>query len=280
MSKLRICEMFGNSNQWAIQGEGMFAGVPSIFIRTFGCNLRCQFGDIGFKESNMLRMTACTYNSLEALPIAKTGCDTFYSIYPEFVHMTKEMTEEELLIELAHAIGGQHKISPHLVITGGEPLLPKWQLFYSTFIPTVVRMLNITNITFETNGTQELIPEFKSMLRLARNWFKVSFSISPKLNNSGHSSIETLKPEVVKWYELLGQDSWFKFVISPSTDIGEVEFFMRAYKSQLPVYLMPQGGTRDEYLENEPYVYNLCCKYGYRFSPRLQVTAANNSVGI
>jgi organic radical activating enzyme len=28
----------------SIQGEGMWAGKPSIFVRYAGCNLRCQFG--------------------------------------------------------------------------------------------------------------------------------------------------------------------------------------------------------------------------------------------
>lgn len=278
---LRVCEVFGNSENWAIQGEGMFAGVPSMFVRTFGCNLRCKFGDTDFKEANGLRMTACTYSSLDALPIAKTGCDTYYSIYPEFVKFTNSLTEEQLLTYLGLSIGPNCKVKPHLVITGGEPLLPKWQEFYSTFIPLVARKLDIKNFTFETNGTQELIPEFKSMLKIARNWFNVSFSISPKLNNSGHDSKETLKPDIVKWYTLLGGDSWFKFVVSPTTDIGEIEYFVRTYNlPDTPVYLMPQGGTREEYLENEPYVFKLCAKYGYRFSPRLQVTAAGNGIGI
>ena len=35
-----ISEVFGS-----IQGEGLFAGTPSAFIRTCGCNLRCWFCD-------------------------------------------------------------------------------------------------------------------------------------------------------------------------------------------------------------------------------------------
>ena len=33
---MRIAEIF-----YSIQGEGQWAGVPSIFLRTFGCNFKC-----------------------------------------------------------------------------------------------------------------------------------------------------------------------------------------------------------------------------------------------
>ena len=38
---LKVNEMFGST----IQGEGMYAGIPSIFVRTNGCNLKCVFKD-------------------------------------------------------------------------------------------------------------------------------------------------------------------------------------------------------------------------------------------
>lgn len=37
---MKIAELF-----YSIQGEGMLVGVPSVFIRTSGCNLRCQWCD-------------------------------------------------------------------------------------------------------------------------------------------------------------------------------------------------------------------------------------------
>jgi 7-carboxy-7-deazaguanine synthase len=37
---VKIAEIF-----YSIQGEGMLAGVPSVFVRTSGCNLRCTWCD-------------------------------------------------------------------------------------------------------------------------------------------------------------------------------------------------------------------------------------------
>lgn len=69
---------------YSIQGEGELTGVPSVFIRTSGCNLRC------------------------------TWCDTPYASWrPEGT----ERTPEELVRE-ASAHPGRHA-----VLTGGEPMI-------------------------------------------------------------------------------------------------------------------------------------------------------------
>ena len=37
MSKIHYSELF-----YSIQGEGRYTGVPSVFLRTFGCNFKCR----------------------------------------------------------------------------------------------------------------------------------------------------------------------------------------------------------------------------------------------
>ena len=36
MSKIKVSEIF-----YSLQGEGRFVGVPSVFLRTYGCNFKC-----------------------------------------------------------------------------------------------------------------------------------------------------------------------------------------------------------------------------------------------
>lgn len=75
-----IAELF-----YSVQGEGLLAGVPSVFIRTSGCNLRC------------------------------TWCDTPYTSWNAAgEHLTLDAIVD---YTLAHSRAG------HVVLTGGEPLV-------------------------------------------------------------------------------------------------------------------------------------------------------------
>jgi len=94
--KLRYSEAF-----YSVQGEGRYVGVPSVFLRTFGCNFRCM--NFGLTRGEPMRdekaAQGIKHNSevkalldegvtekvktFEELPIVHTGCDTYASIYPE-----------------------------------------------------------------------------------------------------------------------------------------------------------------------------------------------------
>jgi 7-carboxy-7-deazaguanine synthase len=76
---LKISEIF-----YSVQGEGMLVGVPSVFVRTSGCNLRC------------------------------TWCDTPYTSWqPE-----GEERSLDSIIEEVNSYGASH-----VVVTGGEPMI-------------------------------------------------------------------------------------------------------------------------------------------------------------
>jgi 7-carboxy-7-deazaguanine synthase len=76
---VKISEIF-----YSIQGEGILTGVPSVFVRTSGCNLRC------------------------------TWCDTPYTSWnPE----GDDLSLDDILADV------RRHGSAHVVVTGGEPMI-------------------------------------------------------------------------------------------------------------------------------------------------------------
>ena len=77
---MRLSEIF-----YSVQGEGVLAGVPSVFVRTTGCNLRCSW------------------------------CDTPYTSW-------KPEGEEVSLDAIVDRVAA-YAAARHVVITGGEPMI-------------------------------------------------------------------------------------------------------------------------------------------------------------
>jgi 7-carboxy-7-deazaguanine synthase len=72
---------------YSLQGEGELTGVPSVFVRTSGCNLRCAW------------------------------CDTPYASWnPE----GKQLNVAQILAAIE-----EHRTARHVVLTGGEPMIAK-----------------------------------------------------------------------------------------------------------------------------------------------------------
>ena len=128
MSKIKIAELF-----YSIQGEGRFMGVPSIFLRTFGCNFTCS----GFGMPRGERSTANDdvaevinmYSKYEELPIVSTGCDSYASWDPRFKDLSPMLTVDAIVDRMIEILPDHKWRDIHLVITGGEPLLG-WQRAY------------------------------------------------------------------------------------------------------------------------------------------------------
>ena len=285
-----------------VQGEGKFVGVPSVFLRTFGCNFRrMNFGvdkSVGDRweqhekgnrynaeVKNLIDMKVHeTTEKFEDLPIVHTGCDTYASIYPEFKDFNKLATIDEVVEHLLSLLpegkwtmdNGQ---DVHLILTGGEPLLA-WQRLYVELFEHP-KMKDLKNVTIETNTTQSLHEDFRQYLATAR--FDVTFSCSPKLSVSGERWEDAIKPEVAReYYTVPNSDVYFKFVVADQDDVDEVTRAVQLYKDtgiECPVYLMPLGGRSEEYTLNVQEVANLCMERGWRFSPRLHISLFGNAWG-
>jgi organic radical activating enzyme len=282
MEKIKLAELF-----YSIQGEGRFMGVPSVFMRTFGCNFKCSgFGMPLGESTNEVDPIAANihlYKSYEELPLVSTGCDSYASWHPAFKHLSPFYSPDEIAENIMKILPFNRWEDEHLVITGGEPLL-KWQNIYPELLDHP-KMKGLKEITFETNGTQHLTPEFKKYLLdwgiERRGYSRLTFSVSAKLSCSGESRSDSIKPAVLCEYQEVGY-TYLKFVIATEDDAEEALETLDIYRAEGftgPCYLMPVGGVESVYTLNNRRVAELAMKNGLRYSDRLQVPLFKNEWG-
>jgi organic radical activating enzyme len=278
---------------FSLQGEGRYFGVPSVFLRMFGCNFRCKnFGRTGDQKVSsdeynpeviQIIKDLDQYKKFEDLPLVQTGCDSYSSVYPEFKRFANKETTDDLALGIVNLLPYKEWRDEHLVITGGEPLLG-WQRAYSELLEHDV-MRNLKELTFETNGTQELTESFKSYLIdwgiEKRGYNSLTFSVSPKLSCSGETRLDAIKPKIVVDYESFGY-TYLKFVVATNEDVDEALETITVYRHhgfKGPVYLMPEGGTEVGQNLNRRRVAELAMANGLRYSGRLQVDLWKNAWG-
>ena len=283
MSKIKIAELF-----YSIQGEGRYMGVPSVFLRTFGCNFKCAgFGMARGElstEAEDIAQVAHHYNKYEELPLVSTGCDSYASWHPSFKELSPMLTSDAIADRISEILPHNEWRDEHLVITGGEPLLG-WQRAYPDLLDHP-KMAGLKEITFETNGTQQLSSEFKNYLiqwQMPNFDFhrEITFSVSAKLPCSGEKWEEAILPDVVCEYEEIGT-AYLKFVIATEQDFVDAQRAIDQYRQagfKGHVYLMPVGGVESVYALNNRRVADLAMKEGLRYSDRLQVPLFKNEWG-
>jgi organic radical activating enzyme len=281
MSKLKVAELF-----YSIQGEGRYMGVPSVFLRVFGCNFRCAgFGMPRGESSAEVETIAFAhantpYTDYRDLPLVSTGCDSYASWDPRFKDLSPMLTTDAIADGIMDMLPYKEWRDEHLVITGGEPLLG-WQRAYPDLLDHP-KMRSLKELTFETNGTQKLTKEFKDYLHVwAAPGREVTFSVSAKLPCSGEKWEEAILPEIVCEYEQVGT-VYLKFVIATEQDLHDAKLAVEEYRRagfRGHVYLMPVGGVESVYAMNNKNVALLAMKNGLRYSDRLQVPLFKNEWG-
>jgi organic radical activating enzyme len=282
MSKLKIAELF-----YSIQGEGRYMGVPSVFLRTFGCNFSCRgFGMPRGELSNEAENVDPTlHTQYQSLPLVSTGCDSYASWDPRFRHLSPLLSSDEIADRIMEILPQDHWEDEHLVITGGEPLLG-WQRAYPDLL-NHPKMAGLKEITFETNGTQKLTKEFAGYLHTWAHHHdqdfgrEITFSVSAKLPGSGESWAEAICPDVVCEYEEYGY-TYLKLVIATEEDLTDAEQAVLEYRAAGftgPVYVMPVGGVERVYTLNNRAVAEMAMRKGWRYSDRLQVPLFKNEWG-
>ena len=217
------------------QGEGKLTGTDSFFIRTSGCNLRCHF------------------------------CDTPYASW----NPTGTSQTIRSLVAMATETGLQH-----VVLTGGEPLLP-------IQITSLCRELRDAgmHVTIETAGTidRDLVCDLAS--------------ISPKLKNSTPDPAEH-----PRWSQLHEQrrmpidvmrklmdrsiEHQIKFVVTSIDDFGEINQVVDQLGAKPDdVWIMPEGVTIDAMDSAARWLKPVCDQTGYHYCDRMQIRWFGNRRG-
>lgn len=276
-------------------------GVPSIFLRTFGCNFSCHsFGQPREKEKqvaveDMPYMTDPradpdhpeAYQSIEELPVTPLGCDSSASWAAKYKHLQTTATIDEVV---EHIVGltpsrgfiGNDDQDIHLVITGGEPLLG-WQKAYPEMLSKLMEY-GLRNVTFETNGTQLVKPDLVQWFNNDGQDLHVTWSTSPKLSISGEDPAKACNPQSLMTMNLVKNSYLYnKFVVREPACFDEVHDFVTKYKDAGvkldSVYCMPEGATLDQITLTEKTAAEECMRRGYRYSPRLHLNLFKNAWG-
>ena len=244
---------------YSIQGEGRYIGVPSLFFRFGGCNMRCE----GFGCSEMASDGSIII-----------GCDTVYAVNKEhFSHNWISIKHENELVNILNLYDLPFAVD--IVLTGGEPLLYASDKIFINFLENLVKKGH--QITFETNGSLDVdffkYPVYKECI----------FALSVKLSNSGESARKRINPKVINNIATNSKEAFFKFSIDADSITLGLEEEIQEITSHAPktkIYCMPVGGDKIEVEKNTEPLIEFCKAKGYNFSDRLHIRIWDANKGV
>ncbi|WP_114579061.1 7-carboxy-7-deazaguanine synthase QueE [Saliphagus sp. LR7] len=237
---LPINELF-----YSLQGEGTLAGVPCVFVRTSGCNLRCWF------------------------------CDSY--------HTSWEPTHGQLSLDDIVAEVESHERADHVVLTGGEPLIHEQavtllerldDLGYHTTVETngttyrdaPIDLASISPKLASSTPTPEKDPKGDGEWADRHEKQRIDVDVLAELVDTYDSQLK---------FVVTGPDDL--------PEIEEVLTQIREAASTTvtdsDVLLMPEGVTREQLDDSRNTVAELAMEYGYRYTPRLHVDLWNDAPG-
>lgn len=229
----------------SLQGEGKLSGIPSVFIRTSGCNLRCWF------------------------------CDSYHTSWePTGAWLSVKDIVDEVL---------SYEQTDHIVLTGGEPMIHEKSVTlldeladygYHTTVETngtiyrdaAIDLASISPKLASSTPTAERDPKGDGEWAARQEERRIDVDALSSLVDSYESQLKFVVtgPQDMPEIEEL------------------VEGVRAASETTIPdgdVLLMPEGMTQEELDETRNEVAELAMAYGYRYTPRLHVDLWNDAPG-
>ena len=229
----------------SLQGEGKLAGVPSVFIRTSGCNLRCWF------------------------------CDSY--------HTSWEPTGAWLSVDDIVGEVRSYGQADHVVLTGGEPMLHDESVElldelaeygYHTTVETngtiyrdaAIDLASISPKLESSTPTPERDPKGDGEWADPHEDRRMDVDALSKLVDTYDSQLKFVVTGADDIREIEGLLERLRGVASATIPDSDV-------------LLMPEGTTREELDGKRTDVAALAMEYGYRYTPRLHVDLWNDEAG-
>jgi 7-carboxy-7-deazaguanine synthase len=231
---VKIAEIF-----YSVQGEGKLAGMPSVFVRASGCNLRCVW------------------------------CDTPYASWNP---TGEDLTVEDIVARVLRFNAG------HVVITGGEPMIqPQLPALIEMLRNRGEHVTIETAGTVWLDGIQidlaSVSPKLSNSTPHQRDGGRFA-----KAHEEGRLRWDVLRQfanspalKDIQWKFVISQPEDVAEVQSILQEIGNV-------KPQ-DVLLMPEGISHEVVTERGRWIAELCKTHGYRFGPRLHISLYGNKAG-
>jgi 7-carboxy-7-deazaguanine synthase len=239
-AQLPINELF-----YSLQGEGRLAGMPTVFIRTSGCNLRCWF------------------------------CDSYHTSWePTHAWMDIESIVDDVL---------QYNQADHVVLTGGEPMIHDESVElletladhgYHTTVETngtiyrdaPIDLASISPKLASSTPTSDKDPSGDGEWADRHEERRVDIEALSALVDAYDTQLK---------FVVTGPDDLpeINSLVERIRDASN-----RALRDS-DVLLMPEGVTRAELDEKRETVAELAMESGYRYTPRIHVDLWNDAPG-
>ncbi len=234
MKIMKIAEIF-----YSVQGEGKLAGVPSVFVRTSGCNLRCTWCDTPYASWNptgdelSLEEIVSRVLRFGAKHVVLTGGEPM--IQTQLPELVQRLQDHQLHITIE---------------TAGTIWIPEMQIELASISP---KLANSTPWEREGGRFASAHEEGRIKLDVLKQ-----FATAANVLDRQWKFVISKPEDMVEMQKLLEQ-------------IGGI--------LPQDVLLMPEGITHEAVMEKGRWIAEICKQYGYRFGPRLHISLYGNKAG-